>query len=81
MNRSVQNLLQDYHSEYAIGRFRVVGFSSNCFPGPDLFCSSGRFSLNRRLQFEPFSKPLSDLAYLTAEAVRAETDHPKTPMW
>jgi hypothetical protein len=64
--------------ERTIGLFRVVGFSPNCCRGPYFFCSSGRFVLNRRLQFEPFSNPRSDLAYLTAAAVRTETDHPKT---
>ena len=33
------------------------------------FCSSGRFGPDRHLQFEPFSNPQSDLAYLTGAAV------------
>jgi hypothetical protein len=71
------------HSGYlrsCIGRFPVVGFSPNCCRGPNFFCSSGRFGPNRRLQFEPFSNPQSDLAYFTAAGVRTETDHPKTPI-
>ena len=55
------------------GRFRVVVFSPNCCCGP-VFGPIGR------LQFEPNSNPRSALAYLTAAAVRTETDHPNTPI-